>query len=48
MAYGEDGRQGDHRLVTEPDTLQAYIQLARSTWDAAVPLNEFIARPENS
>ncbi len=43
MVYDEHGRQGAHRLVTDPDTLDGWRELAAATWDAAVPLNQFVA-----
>lgn len=43
MAYDDAGRPGEHRLVGDPDTLASYTQLQQATWEAAVPLNEFVA-----
>lgn len=43
MAYDSDGSQGDHRLVTDADTISSYAHVADMTWEAAIPLNEFVA-----
>jgi len=43
MVYDEKGRQGEHRLVSDADTIRSYSDLADATWKAAVPLNEFVA-----
>lgn len=43
MTYDEDGRQGEHRLATDPDTITSNAELPDATWEAAVPLNEFVA-----
>jgi hypothetical protein len=43
MVYDDEGQQGEHRLVEDPEMLGSYDRLARSTWASAVPLNEFAA-----
>jgi hypothetical protein len=43
MVYDEEGRQGEHRLVEDPETLGSYSRLARRTWASGVPLNDFVA-----
>lgn len=43
MRYDADGRPGEHQLVTDPDTVAVFAQAATRAWDAATPLNEFLA-----
>ncbi len=43
MHFDADGRPGEHQLVTDPDLIAAYAQAAARAWDAATPLNEFLA-----
>jgi len=43
MAYDEDGRPGEHQLVTDVERLTAYQRTRDAAWKTAVPLNEFLA-----
>lgn len=43
MVYDEVGRPGDHKLVTDPGVIAHYAQTAAAAWEAAGPLNEFLA-----
>lgn len=43
MVYDEVGRPGDHKLVTDPGVITTYAQTAAAAWEAAGPLNEFLA-----
>lgn len=45
--YDATGRPGTHQLVTDRDLIAArYAALAERAWRAAVPLNQWLARPD--
>lgn len=43
MRYDPVGRPLDRELVTDPSRIAAYKAVRAAAWDAAMPLNEFLA-----
>jgi hypothetical protein len=40
--YDDNGQPSGNELITEPDLVAAYTEMARTAWNAATPLNEFL------
>jgi hypothetical protein len=45
--YDVSGRPGNHEVVTDPGVIATrYTAVAQRAWDAATPLNEWLAQPD--